>query len=184
MRERTLRRMCRRLARGLDLTLPLDVQRLCQGLGESRGRPIELVCEALPPAVFGFCWASTERDYIFYQRHTTRLHQDHIVLHEVGHILAGHIQPSDDGDLANLASLLSRGSAPPPACARLVASPGAPSRVLYRSRYDTRQEWEAETIATILRERAMVHEQVFGTAPPDPAVQTLDGALRSARGWL
>lgn len=42
------------------------------------------------PGPFGI-WLSTDAaDLIVYQSQTTRAHQEHIILHEVGHIIAGH----------------------------------------------------------------------------------------------
>jgi hypothetical protein len=43
MRERVLRRRCRRLLRDLDIRPPLDVPALCGRLAERRRRPIRLI---------------------------------------------------------------------------------------------------------------------------------------------
>src|SRR5437764_2594450 len=97
MSERQLRRQCRRLLGKLDVRPPLDVAALCTRLGEVRGKPIRLVAHPIPvPGPFG-AWISTAKaDYILYQTETSKLHQDHIIVHELGHILAGH--QSDDED--------------------------------------------------------------------------------------
>ncbi|MCE7010123.1 toxin [Kibdelosporangium philippinense] len=76
-----------------QLALPetRDVQELCHSVGERRGRPIVLM--AVPMSASGACglWmAGAGVDYICYERETTPVHQDHIVLHELGHILCEH----------------------------------------------------------------------------------------------
>jgi hypothetical protein len=80
-----------RRARQLPLPNPFDMPTLCREIGRRRGRPIVLA--ALPLAAAGPCglWLATDSlDYICYEEHTSRLHQQHIVLHELGHILCGH----------------------------------------------------------------------------------------------
>ena len=65
MRERDLRRRCRRLLTELDIRPPLDVSELCRRVGETRGKPIRLVPHAIPvPGPFGV-WITTDAaDYI------------------------------------------------------------------------------------------------------------------------
>ncbi|MGW5706617.1 toxin [Amycolatopsis japonica] len=68
-----------------------DVLQLCAQVGEQRGRPIALL--PLPMAASGACglWMSgSSTDYVCYERDTTPVHQAHIVLHELGHILCEH----------------------------------------------------------------------------------------------
>jgi hypothetical protein len=88
VRERELRRRCRRLLNELDIRPPLDVTEPCRRLGAKRGKPIRLVEHPIPvPGPFGFWIATETADYILYQQHTSKSHQHHIVLHEIGHIL-------------------------------------------------------------------------------------------------
>lgn len=98
MKERELRRRCRKLLKDLDIGPPLDVEQLCARLGEQRGKPIRLMPYPLEvPGPFG-CWIATSAaDYIFYQAETTKPHQDHIILHELGHMLADH-HPQGDAE--------------------------------------------------------------------------------------
>lgn len=96
--DRRLRRRCRALLRELDVRPPLDVRELCRRLAGQRDRPIKLVAHPISvPGPFGLWFNTTSMDVIFYQRETTRPHQDHIILHEIGHIIAEH--PSDSGEL-------------------------------------------------------------------------------------
>jgi hypothetical protein len=85
------------MLRELDIRPPLDVRELCARLAERRGRPIRLVAHPITvPGPFGLWFMTESMDVIFYQSETTRPHQDHIILHEIGHIIAEH--PSDDRD--------------------------------------------------------------------------------------
>lgn len=80
-----------RLARKLDLPQPFDVHALCERVGVDRGRPIVLT--PLPMTSLGPCglWLAGERaDIVCYEQHTSALHQEHIILHELGHILHEH----------------------------------------------------------------------------------------------
>jgi hypothetical protein len=93
-------RRIRALARGLGLPDPFDIGELCRTVGTDRGRPIVLA--ALPMAAAGPCglWLATATvDMICYERATSALHQQHIVLHELGHILGDHGDPDHVPDL-------------------------------------------------------------------------------------
>lgn len=164
--ERALRRRCKRELRALGLQPPLRVELLCQRLGERRQRPIRLVPYALPASgPFGL-WIGTETaDYIFYQINTTRIHQDHIILHEVGHIFAGHDKDDIDQHLQ---------SAMPD------ISPETIRRALQRTYYDTTEEREAEMFATIImdlmgRAPAMYHANQEKSS--DPVVKRIHATL-------
>ncbi|MGH3829240.1 MAG: hypothetical protein ACRDRS_02125 [Pseudonocardiaceae bacterium] len=135
--DRALRRWCKRELQALDLRPPLRVEVLCQRLGARQGRPIRLVAHPLPvPGPFGL-WIGTESaDYILYQSETTRIHQDHIILHEVGHIIAGH-HNNDTGDEYWQQMMPD-------------ISPEIIRRALRRTYYDTAEEREAELLATII----------------------------------
>jgi hypothetical protein len=78
-------------------------------------------------------------DFIFYESNTSRLHQDHIVLHEIGHILRQHtaVDLLPDSVFEDLFPDLDRGMV---------------VRLLGRSSFRSWQEREAEMVAGILRE--------------------------------
>jgi hypothetical protein len=81
----------RSFANALVLPDPFDVSELCHTIGEQRGRSIILA--AMPLTALGPCglWLATDSiDYICYERDTSVPHQQHIALHELGHILCGH----------------------------------------------------------------------------------------------
>lgn len=138
--DMALRRRCRAVLRGFHIPQPFSVEALCRRLGEERQRPIHLHALPLQAARAGTCglWLSTATDdHIFYEQRTTRVHQDHIVLHEIGHMLFDHhALDEDDSWIAALLTDL---------------DPRAVRRMLARSDYSTRQEREAEMMASLIR---------------------------------
>lgn len=183
MNERLLRRRCRRLLNELDIRPPLDVFELCRRVGERRGKPIRLLEHSIPvPGPFGV-WISTRpADYILYQKETSKPHQNHIILHELGHLLAGHeSDPCDDDLLAGLYPDMS-----PESLRKRYPDlePDAVRRALRRTSYDTEQEREAETTATIILEWASVLDQVVRSDGSSGPVQAMGAALDGRLGWL
>lgn len=161
---RQLRRFCRQVVKAIGAEPPLAVDELCVAVGRLRGRPIVVDYRVLPPGVFGFSLPapapSPPADLVFVAANTTTPHREHILLHEVGHILAGHL----DGG-------------------RSTASAHSPSGTTPVDEVQQR-EWVAESIATVLSERALLHQERFGDRPVDPASRALDEALRSGRSWI
>ncbi|MFI1919341.1 hypothetical protein [Nocardia sp. NPDC020380] len=171
--EWELRRRCRRVLNDLEIRPPLDIVDLCRRMGERRGKPIELVPFPIPvPGPFGAWIATSTTDYILYQRETTRIHQNHIVVHEIGHIVAGHHSDEQDDTLMRE---LSRTSSLPPDVVR---------RALRRTCYDTAEEREAETVATIILEWASVLDGLAAGTSKDGAAERMGAALTDRLGWL
>ncbi|SMF77012.1 hypothetical protein [Streptomyces sp. Amel2xC10] len=143
----------------------------CEALGEHRRRPIRLIDYPLPvPGPYGVWIAGKAADYIFYQRETSRAHQDHIVLHEVGHILAGHQSDEmGDGFWQSMAPEL---------------SVDVIKRALRRTSYDDDREREAELVATIILEWASVLNRVTPKAGDDQTARRINSALGDRLGWL
>jgi hypothetical protein len=82
-----------------------------------------------------------DSDYIFYERHTSGLHQEHIILHEVGHLLGSHRASTLLG--SDLPQLLLPD-----------LDPQMIGRVLSRTDYSEADELEAEVIASLILARA------------------------------
>ncbi|MFK4272504.1 M48 family metalloprotease [Streptomyces milbemycinicus] len=106
-------------------------------------------------------WLATDSgDYVLYDAQTSPLHQEHIILHEIGHLVCDHRSGSGDQrlyrqiDLADAESL---------------------RQALARSRYSDLQEQEAEMIATLVLERA-------GRVPSPTLLSGMLGGLESAMG--
>lgn len=128
---------------------------------------------ALPvPGPYGAWIATATADYVLYQQKTTKPHQDHIILHEVGHILAGHRTGEDHHDEA-----LWQQEMPD-------ISPGTIRRALRRTSYEAAEEREAELIATIVLGWASVLDHVAPQSASEPSLQRIQTALGDRRGWL
>lgn len=169
-KERALRRRCRRELKALEIEPPLRVDELCRRLGERRGRPLRLVPYPLPvPGPFGLWIGTDSADYILYQQETSKAHQDHIVLHEVGHILADHDSDECDDDISSMVT---------PDVLR-----GAVHRALRRTSYDEEHEREAELVATITLEWAAVLDRIAPDPASDPSLRRIQTALGDPQGW-
>jgi len=84
------------VARLPDLPRPWAVEALCEELQRVRGRPLTLHSADLPALPFGMWYDDGTRDYIVYRSSATGYYRDHIVLHEICHMLAGHGVPPPD----------------------------------------------------------------------------------------
>ncbi|MCZ4119444.1 ParH-like protein [Streptomyces sp. H39-S7] len=139
--NKALWRRCRRTVAELPLPRPFDAADFTDALAEQRGRPLVLV--PLPPHACTPCGmlVTTDRaDYIGYPTSTSALHQQHILLHEVGHLVCGHAGVAHLGSSASRVLL-------PHLSGELV------QRVLGRTVYSDVQEQEAELIASLALHR-------------------------------
>lgn len=178
IREWRLRSRCRRLLRELAVPAPLDVPDLCRRLGESRGRRIELYPYPIElPGPFGLWFALSDRDAIFYQRETVPWHQNHIILHELGHLLGAH--PSD-AEVADAATATVRRNPPDGLTWEEWPDPHVRRRLTC---FEDRYEQEAELYASIIQEWSSVLISA-PSVPRDPAEQRIDASLSHHRGWL
>jgi hypothetical protein len=138
-----LRRRCERRIQNIPIPRPFDLSTFCAVVASHRGRPLSL--QPMPGLTAGApcgLWISVPTaDYVFYDPGTSRLHAEHIVLHELGHMLSGHTTGLD----------VSGG-----ALARLVPDldPSTVTTILGRVSYTTAQEREAEMLASLIRARS------------------------------
>src|SRR3569833_1034021 len=130
----SLRRRCERRLRGVRIPQPFDLDAFCLEVESRRGR--RLLRRAVPGlsshAPCGVWIGTRDADHVFYDPGTSPLHAEHIVLHELAHILSGHSSP--EALLPGLA-------------------PAVVTRVLGRVGYSTEQEREAEMMASLIRGR-------------------------------
>lgn len=104
----------------------------------------------MPPFVYGAWITDAERsyEYIFYDANLSPLHQVHVQLHEVGHLLCGHQTLRVSGqNLSQLIKVIETQNLSTEA-----------SRLLMRSTTDTggdEQEEKAEAIATTIQARVI-----------------------------
>ncbi|MEV0884004.1 hypothetical protein [Streptomyces microflavus] len=191
--EKDLHRFLRRELRDLGIHPPLDVEELCSALSRRRGRPLYLREAPLPkPGPTGMWVEYDDYDVILFQQETTRLHQDHIKLHEIGHILVAEAEGAEQApaeaaeqtpalDADEESAVLVEGWA-----AMLpVFDPKTIKRVARRCSYDDGdgEECSVELAATIILEWASVLD---GSAPlsEDPSLRRVESALGDRRGWL
>ena len=148
---------CRARLDELHLPCPFDVRTLCADLGRRRGRPVELVEMALPADAPGGLWVSTAHtDYIVYEHATSPLHQEHIIVHELSHILCGHTggPTLSEEHATRLFPQLDTGMI---------------RRVLGRAGYPSEEEQEAEMLASMILHRAERHRRAPRVTDPAAA---------------
>ncbi|MFC4535026.1 hypothetical protein [Sphaerisporangium dianthi] len=136
-----VRRRCDAIVDGLPLPAPFSARALCEVVSARRGRPIRLeAVPALGGGLGGLCVPTEKVDYIVYQEDTTPLHREHIILHELAHLLCGH-----EGSASMQEEML--GTLFPS------LDPQKVREVLLRSRYSAVEEQEAEYIASLILHR-------------------------------
>lgn len=141
-----------------------DIRTLCTAVGILRGRPIRIEALPLKPPQSGLWIAGAQRDYIFYARDASPLHCEHIVLHELAHLLRNHLPRLDEeADSLRLSWF---------PMVDIEAIREALDTALSRSGYDVVQEREAELLATLLEQRwrerrdERADAAATGTSPP------------------
>lgn len=148
-----------RLVRRLDLKAPLDIGELCARLGDQRGRPIRVLPMTARPTDPSGIWLATDAaDYVFYEQNTSRLHREHIILHEIGHLLLEH----------------SGGVVLTDTTAQLLMPDLDPThvrRTLTRSNYSDAEEQEAELFASLVMSETGF-AVAAGSVPPPPEEMT------------
>lgn len=127
---------------------------VCEQVGRRRGRTIRLApMELEEPLLHGLWIALPDTDVIVYRTNTSGPHQEHIIAHELSHIICEH----DFGALPGPAV---------PASLLPDAGPDLVRGSLQRSAYDDRAEQEAEMMASLILARAR------RGAAPDPGDAT------------
>ena len=159
MNLQALRRRCEARLRHLHLPAPFDAHVFCREFGAQRGRPILLhpITDIDP---FSGLWiAGAMADHVFYEEQTSPLHQEHIIVHEVSHLLCGHEPiPVTEGEWSQLLFLYLRRE--------------TTRRILRRAAYSSEEEREAELLASLILERT-ASALPRGTPPQDPAAAHL-----------
>ncbi|MGW7022530.1 hypothetical protein [Streptomyces decoyicus] len=147
---------------GITLPEPFSAQELCTQLRRERDRPLHLLplpTPTVPNTPTGMWLVTARGDYIFYDAQTSLLHQEHIIMHEIGHMLCGHQSVTDGQRLLR----------------HIEVTDPAIQQVLPRIRYSDGQEQEAEMIASLILE-------AVGHVPAPTLLSGLLGGLESAMG--
>lgn len=158
-----LRRRCEAIASQLPLTRPFDAPELCRRVARRRGRPIHLMPVTGLSEAHGLWLATDSTDLIFYEGGTAPPHQDHIILHELGHLLCEHYR-ADVPRLDHIRPLL------PNLDTKLIRT------MLARTSYQAAEEQEAELLASVIRQRAE-------TLAPGNDTDDIGGRIRAAFDW-
>ncbi|MFI9380445.1 hypothetical protein [Kutzneria sp. NPDC052558] len=125
----------------LNVPHPFDVRELARAVGTTRGRPIELRPVRTPGQGPSGMWIATrDVDFVCYEAETSALHQEHIILHELGHMLCGH--PSATASPQDVLQLLMPD-----------LDPTMIRKVLCRTAYGDPEERQAELFAMLVLER-------------------------------
>lgn len=139
MAEQELRRRCEDLLAGVEIPVPFDIEVFARQFVR-HGRPIVLMPSDDLAGVSGLWLATDAADYIAFDAGTTGMHRRQIILHELGHIIAGHSGPDLlNGDASH--ALL------PNLSAEVIR------RALARAAYSVTEEQEAEMLATLVLDR-------------------------------
>lgn len=128
------------------------MESFCQWIERQHQRQIFVFEFAMPAEMFG-CWVRLAgKDYIFYEEHTAHLHQAHIQLHELAHILCGHktLEMAEQPALTLDALIQGLLYATFPVVTSLLTP------ILARSRHSSQDEAEAEALSELIQQR--VHE--------------------------
>ena len=145
---RALHARCEAAVRGLAIPAPFDAGTFCAALADLRSRPIKLLPLSLRgltdrEVLYGVVIDKPSCDIIVYERDTSRLHQQQIILHEASHLILEHhltIPPSD-------------GSPPLPP---VILGDGTIRHLLWRRSHTNAAEQEAEILASLILERAAI----------------------------
>ena len=137
---KSVRRRCDDALARVPVPTPFTVEAFAELISNYRGRPLRLIPKQTSFGPCGVWLALPDADYVFYEPQTSALHRDHIILHELGHLLCQHTASElvDDQVVRELFPSLD---------VRIV------QRVLGRTTYTAVEEQEAEMIASMVRER-------------------------------
>jgi hypothetical protein len=157
--DKQLWRRCRELADSVPLPAPFRPDTFADAVAAHRGRRIELMpVPATVGAPCGLLMTTDRADYILYPVNTTELHQQHILMHEVAHLLCGHTGTAEI-DAAATRALMPN------------LSPELVRRVLGRTVYTETEEREAELLASLIAQRAARLPRPPSAEAPDEVVQ-------------
>ncbi|MGW6982587.1 hypothetical protein ACWGE1_24660 [Streptomyces sp. NPDC054932] len=167
----TTRRASRRFVRSLELPPVGSIRELLPAVEEISGHPIRLAPAPVESSQ-GVCgmWIRTVDgiDYIFVHENTSRAHQDHILAHELAHILRSHsgnlILPQEVTLADQLVPTL---------------DPSVVKMMLGRTNYKHEDEKEAELIGTHLQR--LVHRPGRYTKGHDRVAETLLHGMRGRK---
>jgi hypothetical protein len=144
----------------VPLPVPFDIAEFSRRVAQHRGRPLALVprpAGSMSEAV-GLLVGFRDRDEIHYVSDTSVYHQQAIILHEIGHLMAEH--PGGVHDRALPSSLLAGDW-----------DPAVLQRLKSRHRYHDDEECEAEGFATAVLDQVDEQARRGRKSPAGPPAQ-------------
>jgi hypothetical protein len=139
---------------------PWDINQFLDRLERHRGRDIDLCAISWTAGDSCGAWQQREdHDVIAYAENTSGFHQDHIILHEIGHMISEHCGRCvlSEDEAQRIAPDL---------------APAAFAHLLDRSTGEA-EEHEAEMIASLIHQRVRVRPQLAVDVLPTTATQRL-----------
>lgn len=147
-----MRRRCHRLVRELDLPKPFKLDALLEYISTRRNKKLHV--HPFPGilhhvGLYGMWISLDDDDFIFYEQHTSPLHQEHIILHEIGHILTHDAEKMERESIAMSEIAVSKFYQLMPDMPREEIR-----QALARSHCSSPTEIEAELIASLIHKAA------------------------------
>jgi hypothetical protein len=172
MALRQVRQQCEARLQSLVLPVPFDLNVLRVNLAAQRGRPMVFRPMPLVGEVTGLWVGLSSVDIIVYSPVPSRLHQEHIIVHEIGHVLCGHRPVLTDVDVETIAFLAGELDI-------LDVKIGVQQHVRFRGPYTSEEEQEVEVLASLIMDR-MQHDRATPPLPERLEAVLEEGARHSA----
>ena len=164
MSLRDVRQRCEQLLDDCSVPDPFDPIAFRDAIAARRKRPIIMVPRQQMVGPCGVLVSLRHTDYVFFEAGTTAVHRDHIVAHELGHLLCDHVpqeRMSEDAIRGLMPDL----------------DPAMVRTALARTTYGEVEEQEAEMIASLALGRRRRQQPVT-----DPVMDRLQRTLGASWG--
>ncbi|MEU1734774.1 hypothetical protein [Streptosporangium sp. NPDC020145] len=173
--KRTQRTSCELLIEELEdgdiIPDPFDLDLFVSRVGERQGRQIFLVpISAARSMPCGLYIKSKTADFLCYARSGSPLHQCHIILHELGHLLLGHQDSGWRGEVLHNVLM-------PDLDPEMIRS------VLCRNGYGTPAEDEAEVFADLVLAPRVLSPDLNLVSAAEPPPEIADVIRNIERTW-
>ncbi|MGK5545120.1 toxin [Streptomyces sp. URMC 127] len=114
---------------------------LCEHLSRRRNRPLHLAPVIMGASYPCGMWVALDTaDIVIFEANTSRLHQDHIIAHELAHMICNHRGETGPAGTSGLSTMFS------------YLDPERVREALGRTSYSTEEEQEAEIMASLILE--------------------------------